>query len=448
MVTKTYRSDSMLKALQMVQEELGADAIVVSTREIPTGPSWNPWKQSSVEIVAAVPDVLPEIKKSMPAAKKSATHAPVVLRPSTNKQGVEFVEEMPEIEWVDHAGDNRPATPAGPVSSQSQKSTLKVKEWDPPRSENNKKEDAGKIAERQSRAKPQQASAELQTMGQAVASIKKVAQKTAQEERILPTGLKKIRQQLINQGVDPALVEGLINVATETLSPGILADYETCKKYITQLLAAELRVQQGLGVYAPSNVVCLVGASGSGKTATLAKLALYFSRELKKTITWVCADTVRMGAIAEARAYTDALGLELKLVYRAEDLREIMQGAKETDLFLLDTPGYSPCSEAQMVELGALLTGIPKRCTYLVTPATTKETDLFQLSASLGVFSLDGLIISKLDETHTFGSVYNFVRKIQIPLGFFTTGKEVARNLEVVDPARLVAALFGKEWNK
>ena len=64
MVTKTFRSETMLKALQLVQEELGADAIVVSTREIPTGPSWNPWKQSSVEIVAALPDVLPDNKKN------------------------------------------------------------------------------------------------------------------------------------------------------------------------------------------------------------------------------------------------------------------------------------------------------------------------------------------------------------------------------------------------
>ena len=98
--------------------------------------------------------------------------------------------------------------------------------------------------------------------------------------------------------------------------------------------------------------------------------------------------------------------------------------------------------------MGALLAELPKRCTYLVAPATTKETDLYQLSAALGIFNLDGLIITKLDETHTFGSVYNFARKNQLPLSFFTTGKEAARNLEVSDPARLVAALFGKEWNK
>ena len=446
MVTKTFRSETMLKALQLVQEELGADAIVVSTREIPTGPSWNPWKQSSVEIVAALPDVLPDNKKNKPTSKKSTTQAPV-LRPAANKKGVEFVEEMPEIEWVDEA-DNRAYTPSTINSAQSQKPAQKTRQWDPAQAGPAESQVADKVPERQPKNKPQQTVADLPFVAPSSASTKKSVQKPVVNLENLPAGLKKIRIQLINQGVDQLLVDGLINVAIETLSPGILADYETCKKYITQLLAAEIRVQQGLGVYVPSNVICLVGASGSGKTATIAKMALYFGRELNKTITWVCADTVRMGAIAEARAYTDALGLELRIVYHAEDLREILKGAKETDLFLLDTPGYNPCSEIQMVELGALITGIAKRCTYLVSPATTKEMDLFQLSASFGVFNLDGIIITKLDETHTFGSIYNFARKNQIPLGFFTTGKEVARNFEVVDPIRLVSALFGREWNK
>ena len=121
---------------------------------------------------------------------------------------------------------------------------------------------------------------------------------------------------------------------------------------------------------------------------------------------------------------------------------------QETDLFLVDTPGYNPCDESQMIELGALLAEMPERCTYLVAPATTKESDLFQTSAALGMFNIDGIIATKLDETFNFGSLYNFARKNHFPLSFFASGKEASRDLEVADPARLGAALFGKEWNK
>lgn len=406
MITKTFKSDSTIKTLQLVQEELGPDAIVISMREVPFGPAWNPWKKKSVEIVAASTTPPPSQPSSKPAAPAAAT-----VSPSGKNISFETAEEMPEIEWV-----------VEPEKKPAAKHPAKLK----------------------LNLDPISASTPVTT----AANPPKPVKKSLTDAKYLPASLKKIHQQLSNQGVDSILIDGLISVAIETLSSTILDDFETAKKYIAQLLGAELRVQQGAGRYVSSNVVCLVGASGSGKTSTIAKLALFFSQNFNKNVIWVCADTVKMGSIAEARAYTDAMGFKLELIYTPEDMKEILGNPQPNDLFLVDTPSYNPCNESQMTELGKLLAEIPKRCTYLVAPATTKEMDLIQSEASLGIFSLDGLIITKLDETHTFGSVYNFVRKNQVPLGYYTTGKETSRHLEVVDPARLVSALFGKEWNK
>jgi len=390
MVTKTFKADSTIQTLQLVQSELGADAIVVSMREVPLGPLWNPWKKSAVEVVAAAPP--------QTAPKQSM---------------VEFVEEMPEIEWDFAPAKKKPAKLPPP---------LKL----------NLAPLAGSSASSVDSA-PEAESA--------VPDAKR-------DDRYLSPALKKIHEQLSRQGVESFLIEGLMGVALETLSPSTLGDVEACKKSIVQLMGAELRVQKGAGTFVSSNVMCLVGASGSGKTSSTAKLALFFSQTLKKNVTWVCADTVRTGAVAESRAYTDALGVELKLVYTPQDLKEILSAAQPNDLFLVDTPGYNPCSESQMAELGALLSEMPARVTCLVAPATTKEADLFQLSASLGLFKLDGLILTKLDETHIFGGVYNFARRNQVPLAYFATGREAARHLETADPMRLVSALFGREWNK
>ncbi|NOH01731.1 MAG: hypothetical protein HND47_07115 [Chloroflexi bacterium] len=277
---------------------------------------------------------------------------------------------------------------------------------------------------------------------------KKAKSNTQADDKYVPPVLKKIQGQLLDQGVEANLVGNLINLALETLSPGTLGDGEACRKSIVQLLGAELPVQRGAGRFLLGNVACLIGGSGGGKTSSTAKLALFYSETMNKKITWVCADTVRSGAVAEARAYADALGFNLKLVYTPEDLKDLTLGAGPDDLFLVDTPGCNPYSENQMIELGALLSELPKRCTYLVAPATIKESDLFQLSASLGVFHIDGVIITKLDETHSFGSVYNFARRNRIPLSYFAAGRDAARDLEVADPVRLASALFGKEWSK
>ena len=405
MVTKTFKADSALETLQLVQADLGANAIVVSMREVPGGPSWNPWKKTAVEIVAALPETQ-QVASPMP-----------VLRASENRGGVEFIEEVPEIEW----------------DMQPEGQLTKLRAQPHPRQ---------KLNLNSVRQNPQ----DVRPATVEVISSKPTTVEV--EKKYIPPVLRKIQQQLNDQAVDSKLVDGVVDLALETLSSSTLADGELCRKSIIELLGAELPVQQSAGAYTTTNVLCMIGASGSGKTSTVAKLALYYNQKLNKTITWVCADTVRSGAVAEARAYTDALGFDLKLVYVPEDLKTLLLNPSPNELFLVDTPGYNPCSENQMIELGALLAEMPKRCMYLIVPATTKETDLFQLYASLGIFNLDGLIITKLDETHGFGSVYNFARKNQIPLSYFTTGRDVSLNLEVADPVRLVSALFGKEWNK
>lgn len=403
MLTKTFKADSAIQALQLVQAELGASAIVVSMREVSNGPAWNPWKSTAVEIVASTPE------------KEVATTSTPVLRQSENQPGIEFIEERPDIEWV-----SDPDQQLSGLRAQSHprlKLNLDIEK------------------RRQPAVLP-------------LSTPQKALSKPILDDTYVPSPLKGIQQKLMDQGVDALLIENLIKLAVETLSPSTLGDEQKCRESIIQLLGAELPVQRGSKGYVMGNVVCVIGASGSGKTSTLAKLALYYSENMKKKITWVCADTVRSGAVAEARAYSDAMGLELKLIYVPGDLTELMVDAGPDDLFLVDTPGYNPCSESQMIELGSLLAELPHRCTYLIAPATTKESDLNQLSASLGIFNLNGVIVTKLDETHSFGSIYNFARRNLLPLGFFATGRDAARNLEVADPIRLASSLFGREWNK
>ncbi len=402
MVTKTFKAESALQTLQLVQAEFGANAIVVSMREVPNGPAWNPWKNTAVEIVASMPEH-PMVQAQAP-----------ILKPAGNSNGVEFIEERPEIEW-----ESEPDRQFADLRAQSH-TKLKL--------------NFGSEIREHSPAPVE-------------APLPKARPEVASNDKYVPPVLKKIQQQLIVQGVENNLVESLINLSLETLSPATLGNETKCTDAIIQLLGAELPVQRSPGNYFAGNVICLIGASGSGKTSSMAKLALFYSEKVNKNITWVCADTVRSGAVAEARAYADALGFKLKLVYGPEDLVDLREVGTD-ELFLVDTPGYNPYSENQMVELGSLLTELPRRCTYLVASATMKESDLYQLSASLGIFDLTGVIITKLDETHSFGSVYNFARRNRLPLSFFAKGRDAALDLEIADPARLASALFGREWIK
>ncbi len=437
MITKTFKAGSMFEALQLVQAELGPDAIVVSARDVPLGPAWNQWKQSGVEVVAMLPDAETKpAQKSKPGA---------VLRPSDKGMGVEFVEEKPAIEWVKEAGSTPVRQPVQPVTEPAPK----TKRWEPQRLTreelNRTNQPARPAAEKPAPAvkpepapvKPLAAQDLLEVVAPEPAAVKD-----------LPNSLKNIRARLDAQGVDKAIIDRMVDIAQRTFTMGALMDETACRKYFTQLLEAELRIQEIPAVQVPHKVMFLVGASGSGKTTTAAKLAMFYARQLNKKVVWVSADTVRTGAIAEARAYTDALGIPLKLAYTPADLREIIQEAKNADLILVDTAGYNPLDTDQVDELTSLLAESSDRRVYMVAAATMKDSDLVQISAVLGKFTINGVIVTKLDETFSYGSVYNFARKSQLGLSFFADGKGADGNIQAASASRIVNALMGKGWNK
>ncbi len=419
METKTYQCDTMFEALQRIQQELGPEAIVLSAREIPLGPVWNVWGKKGVEVVAA-----PPVGSQTTAQPENVRST--VLRRSADGARVEFAEESPKIEWV----GGQPAFPPGEKIAPA-----KAQRWQPTHISRAEIESTRKIA----------SSAAVPVKDNPIDPTPAVEKTTAAS---LPISLQAVEQRLLGQGVEAAFLERILYRLNQTMGAALLKDASLTRRYVQEVLAAELHMPAPGALRIPNRWVCLVGASGSGKTSTTAKLALLYSQHLGKKVTWVCADTVRTGAIAEARAYTDALGIPLRLVYNRQDVRVIAAEMSETDVFLVDTAGFNPCREEQLVELGDILSEIPQRTTLLAASALTRESDLNQISAALGVFHLNGVVFTRMDETTSFGSIYNFGRRSVQPIRYFSYGKETAGCFQAASASRLAAALFGKGWDK
>jgi flagellar biosynthesis protein FlhF len=449
MESQTFRAATMLQALQEVQKELGSDAIVVSMREQPA----TVWRKASCEIVATRP-AAKLAKPTKPAPVDPARVAVPVVQKAYTHQNSGVSHEAPARQAAPAASPSKVAVPFTPrslsqLATSSEAITQKVSGWVAPEI------DAKPALEAPAMHPPLRAGAPVASPGTPEAGtgspLKPAA--PAKSDRLAPEDIKgqaapllpldRLREKLVKQGLNDSLIERLMRTCTNALPAFRLEDEAYLTQYIKKLLLAGLKpptqnLAQG------RHVVCLVGMGGTGKTSTAAKLAAEFSLQQGKRVVWIEANTVRTGAIAEARAITDSFGVELHLAYAPDDLIAALEKTIDADLVLVDTAACNPRREESMVELGALLTSLPGRTTFLVAPASTKETDLAQALAAFGPFYLDGLIFTKMDETGTYGSVYNLCWQSKLPIAFFTEGAGAIEGLKAGSGQALVDALFGE----
>lgn len=426
MRTKTFRAQNMMAALQDIQREMGPNAIVLSMREIPTGPAWQVWNKTGVEVVATTE--LPS--QSLPQ--------------QTKKQTEEVIPGRKEIEDILNAiADRKGFTPT--MSSEA----FQVRREAKPRAHLGTRTEPAKWTPPSLNPEPElelSSSIDLSMTDRLGDLVDEIIQgHQASEQAAIPEQkdiLEGISRKLTRQGLNSIYIKKIMDANRKALSPVILQDDERLTRYVKQQLEASLKPQKNSMAIIPSRIMCLIGATGSGKTSTCAKLAAFYTRTMGKKVVWVCADTIRAGAIAETRTYTDVLEIPLFFAYTPQELGEIVNSQTDADLVLVDTPGVNMLDEDKVLELGTYLSQISGRSIYLTAPATTKLADLLQAVSTFSPFNLKGFIVTKMDETYAYGELFNLMHETKMPLMYITHGTQVVGKIRPGDPAALIDAIF------
>jgi flagellar biosynthesis protein FlhF len=189
----------------------------------------------------------------------------------------------------------------------------------------------------------------------------------------------------------------------------------------------------------PGKVVALVGATGVGKTTTIAKLAANFAFQQGKRVSLVSLDNYRIAAAEQLRTYTDIMGIDLDIVFSREEFDQVLSLRRHNDLVLIDTAGRSPLNEKQIYELREIFSAHPPDEVHLVIAAPTKADDLRLILENFLPLSYDYVIVSKLDETRSLGCLYNISRHAPahsgraIPISYFTVGQSVPEDIRTAE---------------
>ena len=97
----------------------------------------------------------------------------------------------------------------------------------------------------------------------------------------------------------------------------------------------------------------------------------------------------------------------------------------------------------QISELRAFVEKANPTSINLVISCTTKEKDIVAIADGFKELNYDSVIITKLDETTTYGSILNILDSTNKPISFVTTGQNVPDDLIKITKAQISDLVLG-----
>lgn len=187
-----------------------------------------------------------------------------------------------------------------------------------------------------------------------------------------------------------------------------------------------------------SRVVALVGAPGSGKTATLVKLAVRYGVSASRPVHLISADNNRVGAAEQLRTYAAIIGATFDSVDTTRALQQSIEANREKGLILIDTPGYAAADMEEAAELAGFLARHPAIEVQLVAPVSMRAADLSEAIDRFEIFAPAKLIFTRLDETSAWGGMIGESVRTGKPISFLSTGQQIPEDLEPATAERLL----------
>lgn len=261
--------------------------------------------------------------------------------------------------------------------------------------------------------------------------------------------LNLIRDTLIENEVDEAYVSSIMEEAKSSLKEDTPMDYILSHVYQRMILRFGKAEPIGAATDGPK-VIFFVGTTGVGKTTTIAKIASKFvvnaQKEERNKVALLTADTYRIAAAEQLRTYANILEVPFRVIYTLEEMGTAIRDFWEYEYIFVDTAGHSQNNDEQrdtMVEYVDYVKQYARTEVFLVLSATTKYKDLLAIADKYSKLVDYKLIFTKLDETSTYGNLFNLKMYTQATMSYVTYGQNVPDDFDLFNAQSTVKKLLG-----
>ena len=488
-ITFTAKDDA--EALRLASERLGRDAVILSTQVVKEGGVLGLFQRSVLKVTAGIlEDDTPQVqsRSKTPTAASTAS----TMDEDTRRENLIAFQKLMEFKErsTSSSGLASPSTPPPPATA------LGEEGYRLPQSENISISSEGlrnayglttrpapvtppPVVPRpiqpqvQPQPQPQQPAAMSNDdakllrdqVGALADRIDVLLQRiTAVEHGVSAAVLERQqRTPVYQQGLSPmpvlsqdySGVEGRLRSSEvdEKYIRKLLADYsvmnrkdKTKKLPFTKWLAARIECAADDGGDAVGGrKVMLLGPTGVGKTTTIAKLAAIKALWEHKKVLLLTSDTYRIAAVEQLKTYAKILGVPIEIIFDISSIPSAVDEHDNADIILLDTAGRSQRDKKNMELFENLYNAFTPDAVHLVLAANMKYKDMLDVVEHIPNIPVSHLLFTKLDETVSYGSIFNIQQVMGCPVSFLTVGQNVPKDIETATGTRIAEFLMKPE---
>lgn len=480
MNVKKYRAETTREALEQIKMDLGEDAFVLETKQVRSGGFLGVGAKMEVEI-SATPSLAgaPAAEKKTGGAAFSKNSilnltddAPAMPQAAAPK--IETVELMNALKNRAESVDQFENVFPGASPFAADKFTAAPKEFEAveistetPRLIHRKKE-RKETTERQAPVACGDAGAkhgdlvtvssqELELLRAELREVKfsisSFAQRPAAQvwnknseidvfSEVFDLPFSKAYTELTTLGIAPGIAHNLVAEVIPQYKKGSVPLNEITQTSLRQAIVSLIKFGADPLKKEGKNILAMIGATGVGKTTTIAKLAARLALRENRRVELVTLDTYRIAAVEQLKTYAELIGAGCNVVRSVLELDAVLRRMPEDAAILIDTTGRNPLDLADQYEFSDYLRSRRDVSKCLAVQSTTHPQDAIAAIKKFEMYGADCLALTKLDETTRPGSMLEVLAESALPLTYMCAGQRVPEDLKAATPANLIARIF------
>jgi flagellar biosynthesis protein FlhF len=466
---KRYVAATMPEAMEQIKRELGRDALILSQRPLRKKGLAGLFGKPMIEVVAAyenpaepvAPATMPKLRAAPPGLRGSRASEPPGRSTELSvkaDRALEALDKLSSDVFAPSADKPPPAQPPlVPPQAASQAYSKAAQNFRQPAPHDTPPEDDGfvklkapearpseRVINKQSEMKDERLSALENKIDELSSSLNSLAGtiRSTHDARSYTPDIDALLLSLLENETHEEFAHKLAREVSDIVKKQQAEPNEVMEQLLRQTIgqAEPIKVKKF-----KRTVVLLIGPTGVGKTTTLAKLAAIYSINHHAKVGAITTDTYRIAAVEQLKTYAQILEIPLTIVYSPDEMGDALREHDDKDIVFIDTAGKSPSDHTHEEEVKDLIRHSDCDEVHLVLSATTSFTGLLNILNSYSFINDFKLIITKLDETPTWGTLLNARILSDRPISYTAIGQNVPDDIEVADVRKIVARLMTRD---